>query len=174
MPDTAQARLRIAIRLNSSVRSRGARAANAAAPAVEVRSTCWPRANRRGAVEERQLTVGDSAFRTDNDDKFAGRRRVKSPNRLVACSCSTSAPDVPVSRAATPSVSVGSQTVGIHARRLCFAASRAVRRHFATARSPRAPLQTVTHRAARQGTDLVRAELGRQQLHRELTPVALG
>ena len=54
--------------------------------------------------------------------------------------------------AATWPVEAGSVTSGIHARRDCLAASRAVDRHRASERAPRSPAQTATQRAAVQGT----------------------
>ena len=54
--------------------------------------------------------------------------------------------------AATSAAEAGSVTSGIQARRDCLAASRAVARHLATERSPRAPCQTGTQRAAAHGT----------------------
>ena len=48
--------------------------------------------------------------------------------------------------------STRSRTSGTHARRLCLAASRAVRRHFSSALSPRAPCHCAIDRAAAHGT----------------------
>ena len=66
----------------------------------------------------------------------------------------------------------GAAISGSQARRDCLAASRAVARHLARARSPRSPCHRVMERSADHGKHGVDADLG-HQLDRELAPVAL-
>ena len=79
----------------------------------------------------------------------------------------------PADEAATSSVVAIGSTSGNHARRDCFAASRAVARHRASDLSARSPRQTATDRAAAHGTTVGDADLG-EHLDGELAAVALG
>ena len=90
-----------------------------------------------------------------------------------ASSCSTTARSAPPISAATSAVVARGGTTGCQARRACLAASRAVLCHFACDFAARSPFQTATLRAAAQGHDPRRTDLG-QHLDRELAAVALG
>src|SRR5690348_8041864 len=78
--------------------------------------------------------------------------RLRRPRLAAAPGSSTIAHAAfPISSATWPTEASG-VTSGIQARRDCFAASRAVSRHLASERSPRAPCHTGTQRAAAHGT----------------------
>ena len=124
----------------------------AAVPAVDVRSTVSPsrydgRPARRSPV--RLIPPSGPTTSTISPPGGAGRPRSTASSRPRAARRDSS----PRPAARRPGrCSPVRLTTGHQARRACFAASRAVERQRSSARSPRAPSQRTTHRAADQGT----------------------
>src|SRR4051812_12176326 len=130
------------------------RAASAAAPAVEVRSTSAP--NRTAwAPAARKATTSPSVSPPSGPTTTAmvpERGMSTSASRRRARSCSTTARSVSPSSPQPSRVVIGAVTSGSRGRRDCLLAARAAARHLATPFSTRSSRHRVTQRAAVQGT----------------------
>src|SRR6185312_608199 len=126
----------------------------ATSPAVEVRSTVGPRwaatapAPANAAVSAGLSPPSGPTITTRSPDDGSGS--VLSAVAAPGSSSTASAAD-PTARI-TSWVDASAATSGNLARRACLAASRAVARQRASARSPRSPCHWVTQRCAAQGT----------------------
>ena len=130
---------------------RDSSAETAATPAVDVRSTSAPSRTVR-APASANAASSSGASPPSGPTTSTTLSGTSAGSGSVAPSSSTSARGALAIRAVTSAVDASGVTSGNHARRDCFAASRAVACHLASDFAARSPRQTATEREAAQGT----------------------